>query len=71
MLKQARPKPQPKTERAAWPMREGCYRLGISRTSAYEMNKLGKLNFVKFGGRTLIPESEIKRLTTVNQRVAS
>jgi predicted site-specific integrase-resolvase len=65
MIKRARPKSHPPVERAAWPLREGCYKLGISRTSAYQMNKLGKLNFVKFGGRTLIPDSEIKRLTTV------
>lgn len=57
-------------DRAAYPLDEGCYKLGISRTSAYAMNKRGKLNFIKIAGRTLIPASEIARLTRVDQQAA-
>ena len=51
--------------RAAWPVNEGAYLLGISRVSVYELAKTGELKLLRIAGRTLIPHSEIVRLTTV------
>ena len=39
-----------------------CSRLGIGRTLVYDLLKQGKLRSIKLGSRTLIPESELKRL---------
>ena len=41
-----------------------CRRLGIGRTLVYDLIKKGKLRSIKLGTRTLIPESELKRLIT-------
>jgi excisionase family DNA binding protein len=41
-----------------------CRRLGIGRTLIYDLLKQGKLNSIKLGTRTLIPESELQRLIT-------
>jgi excisionase family DNA binding protein len=41
----------------AFPINESNDRLGISRTTAYEEIKAGRLKAVKCGARTLIPMS--------------
>lgn len=51
--------------RAAWPINESAYVLGISRVSVYEFAKTGELKLLRIAGRTLVPHSEIVRLTTV------
>lgn len=56
----------PKADRSAYPVNEGAYRLGIGRSSLYAMAKSGELKLVKIAGRTLVPASEIERLTQVN-----
>lgn len=38
-----------------------CRRLGISRTTLYELVRLGELKTIKIGGRTLVPESELQK----------
>lgn len=53
----------PAADRSAYPVLEGAYRLGIGRTSVYEMAKAGQIKLIKIAGRTLIPASEIERLT--------
>lgn len=44
---------------------EACHALGIGRTSLYEMAKTGQIKFIRIAGRTLVPRSEIERLTRV------
>ena len=39
-----------------------CRRIGIGRTALYELVASGELKTIKFGSRTLVPESELKRL---------
>lgn len=53
--------------RSAYPVDEGCHKLGIGRTSLYELAKTGEIKLIKIAGRTLVPRSEIERLTTVNR----
>ena len=55
------PPPQP---RAAWPVNEGAHRMGVSRVTGYKLASKGQLQLIKIAGRTLIPDSEIVRLTT-------
>jgi len=52
-------------DRLAYPIKEACHKLGIGRTLAYALKKQGKLKTIKIAGRTLIPHSEILRLTRV------
>ena len=39
-----------------------CHRLGIGRTKLYSLISEGKIRPIKIGTRTLIPESELRRL---------
>lgn len=55
----ARPEP------LAYRIQDACYMLGIGRTSLYELVKAGELKLIKIAGRTLVPRSEIERLTRV------
>ena len=43
---------------------DSCSRLGIGRTLMYDLLKQGKLQSIKLGTRTLIPETELQRLIT-------
>jgi excisionase family DNA binding protein len=40
---------------------EVCRRLGIGRSLLYELFKSGEIRTIKIGGRTLVPESELRR----------
>ena len=51
----------------AYRVDEACYALGIGRTSLYELVKLGELKLIKVAGRTLVPLSEIERLTNIDR----
>jgi excisionase family DNA binding protein len=42
---------------------EAAARLGISRSSVYNLMTSGKLAFVQLGRRRLVPSSEVRRLT--------
>ena len=46
-----------------------CERLGIGRTTIYELIKAGELRPFKIGRKTLIPESDLVRL--IAARVAA
>jgi len=50
-------------EKLVYRINEACEALCIGRTSLYEMIKAGELKTVKIAGRTLVPASEIYRLT--------
>jgi excisionase family DNA binding protein len=53
-------------ERAAYPLDEASRLLGgISRGTLYNMSARGEIRLVKLGRRTLVPRSEIERLTTI------
>jgi excisionase family DNA binding protein len=58
--------PAPKSERFAFQVDDACYALGIGRTKLYAMVKAGQLKLIKIGGRSLVPRSEMERLTTVD-----
>ena len=45
---------------------EACHVLGVGRTSMYELIKTGELKIIKVAGRTLVPRSELERLTSVD-----
>lgn len=52
-------------ERAAYTMAEACEQIGgVSRQHLYALVARGELAVVKVGRRTLVPASEIERLTT-------
>jgi hypothetical protein len=53
----------PLAVRQNYPVDEGCYRLGIGRTSIYAMAARGEIKLIKIAGRTLVPQSEIDRLS--------
>ena len=53
--------------RSAYPLNEGCHKLGIGRTSIYAMAKAGQIKLIKIAGRTLVPHSEIERLTSIER----
>lgn len=50
----------------AYRVDEACQCLGIGRTSLYALVKAGELKLIKIAGRTLVPRSEIERLTSVD-----
>ena len=54
------------TPRFAYPVNDACHALGIKRTSLYQLIKKQKLTAIKIAGRTLIPRSEIERLTRID-----
>lgn len=51
----------------AYRVDDACYGLGISRTTFYELVKAGELKTIKLAGRTLVPRSELERLTHVDR----
>jgi excisionase family DNA binding protein len=55
------------SERMAYPVSDACDALGISRTSLYQLIKIGELKVIKLAGRTLVPRSELERLTHVDR----
>ena len=59
------------TRKHAYRIDEACYALGIGRTSLYELVKEGNLKLIKVAGRTLVPLSEIERLTSLDRALGS
>ena len=51
----------------AYRINEACQCLGIGRTSLYELVKTGELKLIRIAGRTLVPRSEIERLTSIDR----
>ncbi len=49
--------------RSAYPLPEAAVKLGgVSQASLYRWRAKGLIRFIKIGGRTLVPASEISRL---------
>ena len=43
---------------------DACHAIGISRSMLYKLAGQGKVKLVRIAGRTVVPETEIDRLTT-------
>lgn len=56
---------RPPVVRYAFPIAAACTALGIGKTSLYKLIAAGELRAIKIAGRTLVPKSEIERLTTI------
>jgi excisionase family DNA binding protein len=52
-------------DKYAYSVDEACRLLSIGRTSLYALAKSGDLKLLKIAGRTLVPRSEMERLTSV------
>lgn len=50
------------TERMGFSIAEAAISLGVSRGTAYNLVRDGKLRVVKLRGRTIVPRSEIEAL---------
>lgn len=59
-------KTTPAPEKFTYRVLDACAALGISRTSLYELVKSGELKLIKIAGRTLVPRSELERLTRID-----
>ncbi len=57
----------PFPERAAYPLAEAAALFGITRQHIYTLAKRGEIRLVRLGRRTLVPASEIRRLTEAPQ----
>lgn len=53
---------QPTAAPLAHQIPAACHRLGIGRSSLYELIRAGQLQTIRIAGRTLIPETELQRL---------
>lgn len=58
-------------DRWAYRVSDACLGLGISRTSFYELVKSGEIKTIKIAGRTLVPRTELERLTRVDRDKAA
>lgn len=43
---------------------DACRRLGVGRSSLYELIKSGEIRSIKIGSRTLIPEEDLQRIVS-------
>lgn len=43
---------------------DACAALSISRSHLYDLAAQGKVQLIKIGGRTLVPEAEIRRIAS-------
>lgn len=46
----------------AWRVNDALRQLSISRATLYKMANSGEIRLARIGGRTLVPDAEIKRL---------
>lgn len=49
---------------------DACRRIGVSRTTLYELIKAGEVRPVKIGSRCLIPEKDLQRVVASRLEVA-
>jgi len=50
---------------------DACQRLGVSRTTLYELIGSGSIRSFKVGARTLIPESELRKFVAEKMGIAA
>ena len=41
---------------------DACHRIGVGRSTIYELIKSGEIRTIKIGARTLVPDTELQRL---------
>ena len=46
----------------AWTVNDALRQLSVSRATLYKMANNGEIRLARTGGRTLVPDAEIKRL---------
>lgn len=46
----------------AWTVNDALRQLSVSRATLYKMANKGEIRLARIGGRTLVPDAEIKRL---------
>lgn len=51
----------------AYRIDEACRAIGIGRTSLYKLVETGELKLIRIAGRSLVPASELERLTSVDR----
>jgi excisionase family DNA binding protein len=47
---------------SAWRVNDALLQLGISRATLYKLVNKGEIRLARIGGRTLVPDAEIRRL---------
>jgi len=47
---------------SAWRVNDALLQIGISRATLFKMANNGEIRLARIGGRTLVPDAEIKRL---------
>ena len=50
---------------------DACRRLGVSRTTLYELIASGEIRSFKVGARTLIPETELRKFVAEKMGIAA
>jgi excisionase family DNA binding protein len=50
---------------------DACARLGLSRTTLYELIGSGEIRAFKVGSRTLVSEAELRRFVAEKMKVAA
>lgn len=50
---------------------DACRRLGVGRSTLYELIKAGELRTIKIGARTLVPETALQGLVASRLQAAS
>lgn len=50
---------------------DACRRLGIGRSSLYELIKSGEIRTIKIGSRALVPEAELQKVIDSRMQVAA
>lgn len=48
----------------AYTVNASCWKIGVSRSTLYQLIAAGQIRSVKIRGRRMIPTTEIKRLVT-------
>lgn len=43
-------------------IQDACRRLGVGRSTLYELIKAGEIRTIKIGTRTLVPEDELQKV---------
>lgn len=43
-------------------IQDACRRLGVGRSTLYELIKTGEIRTIKIGTRTLVPEDELQKV---------
>lgn len=65
--KQKSVKTMPGLHPVAWRIPDACRLMSISRSTLYELVKRRQLRTIRIAGRVLVPDAEIRRLTSIEE----